>query len=138
MEGGNFSHVECTLVDSMSNLSIDDVVNDNWCLNSGAFHHMTPTLDQFYDTQPYIGITSIIIGDGKTLKITHIGTIKLKTPSCLIDLKNVLFVPLIKKNLISIQCLCRDMKCDFVFYKMTKRKLLNGNITRELYHLRQV
>lgn len=84
----------------MSNLDVNEVVNNKWCL---ASHHMTPAIDRFYDAQPYSGMISIIISNGKMLKITHIETIKLKTDYRLLVLKNVLCVADIKKNLISIQ-----------------------------------
>lgn len=35
---------------------------------------MTPNVDSMYDAQSYIGTRLIVIGDGKVLKITHIGT----------------------------------------------------------------
>lgn len=55
-----------------------------------------------------------MIGDGKTLSITHVGTIKLKTKFGLYILKNVLCVPLLKKNLKLIQCMSRDLNCEFI------------------------
>lgn len=102
----------------MSNLSMDDVI-----------HHMTLALDHFYDAQLYTGMTSIIIGNGKTLEITHIGIIRLKTPSGLLDLKNVL-CPFIEREIYLYSMLSRDMKCDFllnesgfvVLDKVTRRK----------------
>lgn len=71
-ERANFACVAGTLVDSMSNLAIDEMVDDNWCLDSNASHHMTLGIDQFYDAQQYSGMTTIIIGNDKTLKITHL------------------------------------------------------------------
>lgn len=86
MKRGNFGYVASTLVDSM-----EDFVDENWCLDSRASHHMTLAFDQFYDAQPYSSMNSIIIGDGKVLKITHIGKIRLKTPFGMLDLENASF-----------------------------------------------
>lgn len=40
---------------------------------------MTLSFENFHEPQPYQGIESIYIEDGKRLVISHIGTIKLKT-----------------------------------------------------------
>lgn len=69
LERGNFAYVASTLVDWMSKLAMDEMVDDNWYLDFGASHHMTPGIDQFYDAQLYLGMTTITIGNGKTLKL---------------------------------------------------------------------
>lgn len=82
----------------MSNVALDEIVDHTWCLNNGASHHMSPSIEQFYDAKPYTGMTSIIIGDGKTLHISHIGTIKLNTEFGLIILQNTFMCTLYEEN----------------------------------------
>lgn len=53
--------------------------DDNWILDSGASSHMTPKVVNLSNPQEYSGMGSITIGNGLDLKITHIGTIMIKT-----------------------------------------------------------
>ena len=48
----------------------------------------------------------LMLGDGKNLCITHFGSTKLSSPSRNSNLSNVLCVPSMKKNLISVYHLC--------------------------------
>lgn len=81
-ERGNFAYIVGILVDVMSNTTLEDTINDNWCLDSSVSHHKTPDIENFYDAQSYQGMTSIIIGDGKTLTVSHIGMLILKNTLC--------------------------------------------------------
>lgn len=67
-ERGNFAYVAGTMIDGMLNNYVDEVIDNTWCLDSRASHHMSHSIEQFYDAQPYLDMTSIIIKDGKTLK----------------------------------------------------------------------
>lgn len=75
---------------------------------------MTSDIENFYDALLYQGMNSIIIGDGKTLAISHICTVKLKTPHGILILKNTLCIPKMKKHLISIQHLSKDLNYEFI------------------------
>lgn len=72
---GNFDYVDGTVV---NNNNYNDNVDDSWCLDTGASHHMTPTTDRMTDVAPYEGNMSIIIEEENILKVTHIGNIWLK------------------------------------------------------------
>jgi hypothetical protein len=50
-----------------------DVANTNWCLDSGATHHMTANTTSLPDAHPYTGTNTIVVGNGNQLAITHIG-----------------------------------------------------------------
>jgi hypothetical protein len=54
------------------------------------------------------------VGNGHGLKISHTGTGTILTPSTSLTLKNVLCVPAIKKNLLSVQKFATD---NFVFFE---------------------
>ena len=60
------------------------------------------------DLVSYCGFDNVVVGNGKSLKITHIGMDHIGNKSCDIPLQNVLVVPQIKKNLLSISRLTKD------------------------------
>lgn len=70
----NFAFVAGCVVDT-NNYS-DRTVDDAWCLDSGASHHMTPTVVMMREVQPYEGNLAIIVGNG------------------FLDLKNTLCAPI--------------------------------------------
>ena len=70
-------------------------------LDNGATRHVTSTIDSMNTNFKYLGIGRLALGDDSQLPITHIGHITLPTSRSL-QLKNVLMVPSITKNLISI------------------------------------
>lgn len=72
---------------------------------------MTNDAGKLHSFKPYHGPDKIVIGDGKTLKITHIGDTSIFTPYGQLRLKNVLLVPNITKNLLSIGKLADDLSC---------------------------
>ena len=74
-----------------------------WLLDSSASHHVTSDSRNIPYSTSYDGPDKIIIGNGKGLNITHIGSTSL--PSSLTSpfrLRDVLCVPSISRNLISI------------------------------------
>ena len=73
----------------------------SWFLNSGATDHVTEDGKSLNAKTEYSGTSKISIGDGSQLSISHIGNIKLPTSQPLM-LRDILLVPSIAKNLISI------------------------------------
>jgi hypothetical protein len=71
-------------------------------LDSGASHHVTADLNNLSLHAPYTGYDDVMIGDGTGLSITHTGSTSLLTNNSAFQLKDVLCVPDIKTNLISI------------------------------------
>ncbi|CAL9020311.1 unnamed protein product, partial [Prunus brigantina] len=120
-----------------------DVENLNWCLDSGATHHMTANTASLPPAQPYTGTDTIIVGNGNQLAITHIGNTKLTGLDKSLNLNEVLCVPAIRKNLISVCHFCRDNDCFFeldangfnVKDIKTGTVLLTGNSSDGLYHI---
>jgi hypothetical protein len=84
-------------------------VDDNWYADSGATHHLTSDLANLnVRADEYHGQEQIRVGNGNTLPITHIGTTQLLSPSSSFKLNDVLHVPKISQNLLSIQKFTTD------------------------------
>lgn len=76
---------------------------------------MTPSEAILTSKSPYQGNTNVIVGNGATLPISHVGQAHLKTSTNPLLLNNVLYVPNLKYNLLSIQQLCSDNNCTINF-----------------------
>ena len=84
-----------------------------WVIESGATGHMTSYSLLFTSHSPSAGNRKIKIVDGSFSAIAGSGSIKI-SPS--ITLENVLHVPKLSCNLLSISQLSRDLKCKVNFY----------------------
>lgn len=80
--------------------------NSTWLLDSGASHHMTSDLANMSLHAPYNGGDDVIIGDGSALQISHTSSSSLPSFKQPFFLNNVLYVPSLDKNLISVFQLC--------------------------------
>ena len=102
----------------------------SWLLDSGASHHVTSDLHNLSLHAPYSGSDDIMIGDGSTLPISHTGSTLLTTPTRNLSLDNVLCVPSMKKNLISISqfCISNNISIEFLPYVFLVKDLLTGTI----------
>ncbi|PKI40233.1 hypothetical protein CRG98_039351 [Punica granatum] len=59
---------------------------------------------------------SIVVGNGESLAVSHIGTGVIGDKSCPLPLNNVLVIPGIIMNLLSVARLTEDYPCYFIFY----------------------
>ncbi|RVW13786.1 Retrovirus-related Pol polyprotein from transposon RE1 [Vitis vinifera] len=89
--------------------------NTTWLLDSGASHHVTTDLHNLALHSLFDGIDEIMIGDGSGLPISHTGSTSLTTPSHSFTLSNVLCVPTMKRNLISISQFCKSNNTSIEF-----------------------
>lgn len=87
-------------------------VQSNWYLDTGASAHMTPSSSSLDSIEPYSGNNKVLVGNGDELSISHIGSCPLNTSLRLLD---VLVVPGLQENLISISKLTRDYPVDVAF-----------------------
>ena len=88
-----------------------------WILDSGATHHITSDLSNLALHQPYTGGEEVLIGDGSGLAIAQTGSTSLPSSSSKpLTLSNVLYVPTIHKNLISVYRLCNHNKVSVEFF----------------------
>ena len=89
----------------------------NWYPDSGATHHLTADLANLnVKADKYHGLDQICIGNGLGLTVKHIGSTHLSTPTSSFLLHDVLHVPHITKNLISIQKFTTDTNTSIEFH----------------------
>ncbi|KAF8401648.1 hypothetical protein HHK36_012594 [Tetracentron sinense] len=100
---------------ALAAFSIADNQNSEWFPDTGATAHMTGNPGKLQNLKPYKGNDGVMVGNGQTLAITHIGEAHINEKSTPIDLKNVLLVPEIKKDLLSVSQLTNDMPYTFEF-----------------------
>ncbi|KAI3503105.1 hypothetical protein L1887_31541 [Cichorium endivia] len=116
----------------------------DWLFDSGASHHITNDLSASSLHAPYDGTDELVIGDGSSLTITHVGSLLLQFSTATFVLKNVLCVPSISRNIISISRLCIDNHTLIQFYSFlflikdfrSQGILLRGLASRGIYELR--
>jgi histone deacetylase 1/2 len=110
-----------------------------WYFDSGASNHVTHQADKFQELTENNGKNSLIVGNGAKLEIVASGSSKLKN----LNLHDVLYVPQITKNLLSVSKLTSDNNiiaefdnnCCFVKDKLTGKVLLRGILKDGLYQL---
>ena len=79
------------------------LVDENCYADSGATHHLTADLVNLnVRADDYHGQEQIRVGNGKGLPINHVGTTQLLSPNSSFQLHDVLYVPQISQNLLSI------------------------------------
>jgi len=74
-----------------------------WYLDSVASSHMTPREDNLLSKFLYNGTDRVHIGNGSLLPIKHVGSLNISTPHQPLVLNNVLHVPSLKHNLLSVK-----------------------------------
>ncbi|KAI9161720.1 hypothetical protein LWI28_020105 [Acer negundo] len=126
--------------------NVASVADPQWYIDSGATNHITPDLNNLSINSEYRGNERLTVCNGQTLPISHIGHLSIASdmiPDYLICLKNILFMPGIKKNLLSISQLTRDNAIEvefnssfcFIKDKATKRVVLKGVLKEGLYQV---
>ncbi|KAH6830682.1 hypothetical protein C2S53_014734 [Perilla frutescens var. hirtella] len=117
----------------------------NWYPDSGANNHVTYDLANLNEAGAYQGEDKVQIGNDTGLKISHIGHSIVKP---ILDqshhafvLKSLLYVPQIKKNMLSVSQFARENSVFFEFYpsfclvkdQATGATLLKGKVDKGLY-----
>lgn len=80
----------------------------SWYLDSGASNHVASDLGKLSLKGTRSFLQHVVVGNGEKLPITCMGTAYLNTKNGSLALKDILCVPLMKKNLISISKLTQD------------------------------
>lgn len=135
---GNGPHANLTTMIATPHTVIDQA----WYPDSGAFTHMNNDANKLSHAQPYDGSGRVVIGDGRSLVISHVGTSVLSS----LAIKDVLHVPHIQKNLLSISKFTKDnnvyfefhSKCCYVKDLHTHQILLQVTECGGLYQLKPV
>ncbi|KAL6344904.1 hypothetical protein AAG906_006662 [Vitis piasezkii] len=119
--------------------------NTSWFVDSGATHHMTTDSNTLDVSDHYSGTGNVVVGNGQTLDISSVGhtSFPSRKSSKSLHLANVLHVPQITKNLISVAKFTQDndvilefdSHCCFVKDKKSREILLQGNLKEGLYQL---
>ncbi|KAH9750824.1 retrovirus-related pol polyprotein from transposon RE1 [Citrus sinensis] len=97
--------------------------DEGWYLDSGATHHITNNMANMHIRDQFTGADQLIIGNGQGLPITHVGDASFLFKSSNsthkhspIALKDILLVPSITKNLLSISKLTTDNNLSVEFF----------------------
>ncbi|KAF7814526.1 Retrovirus-related Pol polyprotein from transposon TNT 1-94 [Senna tora] len=113
-----------------SAMTTTSTVYASWIVDSGASDHMTGNASLFSTLAPCASSLQVKIADGTMAKVSAIGSIKISTT---LTLMNVLYVPALACNLLSISKLTQDNNyCatfrahDCVFQDLASEKMI-GN-----------
>jgi hypothetical protein len=88
-----------------------------WYLDTGATHHITNDLQHLILThEDYHRQDEIWVGNGTSLPVSHIGSASLNLSRCQFILKQLLRVPSICKNLLSVKQFALDNSVFFEFH----------------------
>ena len=116
----------------------------NWLPDTGCNGHSALDQQSLDHSEPYYGKDSLYVGNGESLPILHIGSTKIYSPHKTFTLSNILHVPQLKRNLLSVQKFCSDNNVFFEFHStffavkdtFTRKTLLTGPSENGLYSLR--
>ena len=129
-----------SLTNPMASMYVADP-SDSWCIDSGASQHMTPQVQRISQPQPYAGIGFDLVGNGCTLPISHTGSSSIKQSTHSILIHDVLCVPSLTRNLLSIQKFSHDNNYFFLLDdsgfcakdKSTGKAILSGPSSDGIY-----
>ncbi|PKU68172.1 Retrovirus-related Pol polyprotein from transposon TNT 1-94 [Dendrobium catenatum] len=120
----------------------------DWILDSGASSHLTPDTANFQQSNPYNGLESVSIANGSNLQIQNSGNGLLPLPEShrKLKLSNMLHVPELAHNLLSISKLTSDNNVSVSFDSngfsikdcRDNRTLLRGPTRHGLYQVRPI
>ena len=99
---------------SASNAAITNN-QDPWLADSSTSDHLTANLNNLSLQSQYKGPKQVTMGNGQSLPINHIGNETLSTKYHNFILKNVLHVPSIAMNLLSVHKFYLDNNCSCHF-----------------------
>ena len=83
-------------------------IDADWCTDMGATDHITSDLDHLAVRERSHGNEQLHVGNGSGLRITHIGHSSFNTATRPMVLRNILHVPEITKDLLSVHKFSRD------------------------------
>lgn len=93
--------------------------NQWWYPDSGASHHVTPEASNVSDSISLPGTEQVFMGNGQGLSINSVGSMSFPLPhkpNLSLTLSNLLLVPHITKNLMSVSKFAQDNSVFFEFH----------------------
>jgi hypothetical protein len=106
-------------------------------MDTGATDHLTSDMERLSIHERYHGRDQVQVANGAGLSISHIGHSSLAGPMHSLALKNILHVPDISKNLLSVHRVVSDNDVFIEFFcvkdKATKKIILQGRSRGGLY-----
>ncbi|XP_074362752.1 uncharacterized protein LOC141703032 [Apium graveolens] len=118
-------------------------VSDKWIMDSDASDHIVSTISHLTNVRCAPANCVIKLPTGESASISHIGELQLKNK---LWLRNVLFVPRFKHNLLSIHKLSQDNNCHIRFTPLTcdiidnttAELITTGHLDQGLYYLQDL
>ncbi|KAF8398674.1 hypothetical protein HHK36_014529 [Tetracentron sinense] len=89
--------------------------DSTWFTDTGATNHVTADLNNLSLHSDYEGSDNLTVGNGKGLRIEHIGSTSYSSNGSTFHMQDILHVPCITKNLLSVSEFSKDNDCHFVF-----------------------
>lgn len=103
------------------------LANMIWYLDLGASNHVTTSIDNIQEEDKASSGRSVAITNGKHLAVTNNGHSILNSQSKSLLLTEILCVPEVEKNLMSIYKVCKDNNVRFIFINLTDHGSANIN-----------
>jgi histone deacetylase 1/2 len=111
----------------------------SWYPDSGASHHLTYDPYNLVQSSPYSGHDHVMMGNGQGVSISSLGHSSFHShhdPSVKLELKDLLHVPNISKNLLSVSKFAQDNNVIFEFHpykcfvksQASRQILLEGHV----------
>uniref|UniRef100_A0A1S3XNS2 Uncharacterized protein n=1 Tax=Nicotiana tabacum TaxID=4097 RepID=A0A1S3XNS2_TOBAC len=127
--------------DTSSNYSCSSPGDASWFVDSGASSHMTPNASNLSSITPYNGSDRVVVGNGTQLPISYTGHGIFFTSDSLFSLRDILVVPHLSTNLLSVRKFVSDNNCSMEFDPFgfsikelkTKKPLIRCNSSGPLY-----
>jgi histone deacetylase 1/2 len=118
-------------------------VDPSWYADTAATDHITNTLENLTMKEQYHGKDHVHTANGAGMRITHIGQSLIPTSSHSLQLRNILHVPSVTRNLLSVKKFTHDNNVFFEFHpwyflvkdRDSRAVLLRGGCRGGLYNL---
>ena len=86
-------------------------------MDTGATDHLTHDMERLHVHEPYHGRDQVQVANGAGLSVLHIGHSRLAGPMHSLDLRNILHVPNISKNLLFVHRIVSDNDVFIEFHR---------------------
>jgi histone deacetylase 1/2 len=121
-------------------------VDPAWYVDTSATDHFTNNLAKLSIQEPYQGKDQVQIANGAGMRIKHIGHSIIPSSSHPLHLKNILHIPSITRNLLSVKKFTHDNNVFFEFHpwyflvndRASRNVLLRGGCHGDLYKLHEM